>query len=233
MPAHTSHLLQPLDVGCFSPLKAAYGRQVQELARQSVFHINKLDFLQIYPGIREAVFSKQNIQAGFRAAGLVPACPERVLSSLTVVRTPSPPGASADAEGAWTAETPHTIDQLQRQAQHIQDLLRRQSQSPTTQAIRQLVKGCQLAINSATILAVENIKLRQANQRQQRKRRQRRQAIASRGALQAEEGQRLAAEADRVVVESERAAAAPRQRAPPTCSKCHIQGHKMTQCTQR
>jgi hypothetical protein len=26
MPPHSSHLLQPLNVGCFSPLKTAYGR---------------------------------------------------------------------------------------------------------------------------------------------------------------------------------------------------------------
>ena len=32
MPPHMSHLLQPLDVGCFSPLKAAYRQQVQEFA---------------------------------------------------------------------------------------------------------------------------------------------------------------------------------------------------------
>ena len=29
MPAHSSHLLQPLDVGCFSPLKKAYGKLVE------------------------------------------------------------------------------------------------------------------------------------------------------------------------------------------------------------
>lgn len=28
MPVHSSHLLQPLDVSCFSPLKRAYGRLV-------------------------------------------------------------------------------------------------------------------------------------------------------------------------------------------------------------
>ena len=142
MPPHSSHLLQPLDVGCFSPLKVAYGRQVSELARQGVFHIDKLDFLQIYSGIRETVFLEQNIQAGFRATGLVPACPERVLSSLTVARTPSPPGTAANTEVAWTAETPHTIAQLEQQSRLIQGRLSRQSQSPTTLAIRQLVKGC-------------------------------------------------------------------------------------------
>jgi hypothetical protein len=31
MPPHLSHLLQPLDVGCFAPLKKAYGRQAENL----------------------------------------------------------------------------------------------------------------------------------------------------------------------------------------------------------
>jgi hypothetical protein len=33
MPPHSSHLLQPLDVGCFSPLKTSYGRQVDNHMR--------------------------------------------------------------------------------------------------------------------------------------------------------------------------------------------------------
>jgi hypothetical protein len=233
MPPHTSHLLQPLDVGCFSPLKVAYGHQVSELARQGVFHVDKLDFLQIYQGIRGTVLSEQNIQAGFRATGLVPACQERVLSSLTVVRTPSPPRTAADAEVAWTAETPHTVAQLEQQARLIQGRLGRQSQSPTSQAIYQLVKGCQFAMNSVAILAEENKKLRQASQRRQRKGQQRRQYIACGGALRVEEGQLLAAEAERVLQQVEQAGQPSRPRAPPTCSNCHEKGHKRTQCTTR
>jgi hypothetical protein len=233
MPPHTSHLLQPLDVGCFSPLKVAYGHQVSELARQRVFHIDKQDFLQIYLSIRRTVLSEQNIQASFRATGLVPACAERVLSSLTVVRTPSPLGTAADAEVTWTAETPHTVAQLEQQARLIHSRLDRLSQSPTSQAIRQLVKGCQLAMNSATILVEENKKLRQATQRRQRKEQQRRQYIARGGVLQVEEGQLLAAEAERVLQQVEQAGQPSRPRAPPTCSKCHEQGHKRTQCTTR
>ncbi|KAH8625386.1 hypothetical protein IG631_19265 [Alternaria alternata] len=96
MPAHTSHLLQPLDVGCFSPLKRAYGHEIQELARQGVYYIDKIDFLTAYTRIRPTVLTQQNFQAGFQATGLIPPCPERVLSSLTVVRTPSPPETTAD-----------------------------------------------------------------------------------------------------------------------------------------
>jgi hypothetical protein len=35
MPPHSSHLLQPLDVGCFAPLKKAYGRQAKNTEHQS------------------------------------------------------------------------------------------------------------------------------------------------------------------------------------------------------
>jgi hypothetical protein len=231
MPPYTSHLLQPLDVGCFSPLNRAYGCEVAELARQGVFHIDKLDFLWIYQRIRESVLSDQNIKAGFLATGLIPYSPERVLSSLTVVRTPSPPGTTVDGSASWTAETPRTTDQLQQQARLVRDLLRRQSQSPTSLAISQLVKGCQLAMQSATILAEENMKLRVSSQRQRQKRQQRRQYIAQGGVLQAQEGQALVREAERGVEQGDQTEPTPaRRRAPPTCSKCHVQGHTRTQC---
>ncbi|KAF1929830.1 transposase, partial [Didymella exigua CBS 183.55] len=231
MPPHTSHLLQPLDVGCYSPLKVLYGHEVSELARQSIFDVDKLDFLWMYLRIRPTALSESNIKAGFQATGLIPFNPERVLTCLTVVRTPSPPGTTAADRAPWTAETPRTVDQLQQQARLVQDLLKRQSQSPTSQAISQLVKGCQLAMQSATILAQENTKLRASNQRQQRKRQRRRQYIARGGALQVEQAQLLVLQADNVVEEEVQADAAPRrQRAPPTCSKCHVQGHNRTQC---
>jgi hypothetical protein len=105
---------------------------VSELARQRVFHIDKQDFLQIYLSIRRTVLLEQNIQASFWATGLVLACAERVLSSLTVVRTPSPLGTAADAEATWTAETPHTVAQLEQQARLIHSRLDRLSQSPTS-----------------------------------------------------------------------------------------------------
>ena len=36
MPAHSSHILQPLDVGYFSPLKIAYGMQIEGLMQAHV-----------------------------------------------------------------------------------------------------------------------------------------------------------------------------------------------------
>ena len=91
MPAHSSHILQPLDVGCFGPLKTVYGSQVEGLIRLGVNHISKEEFLPAYLKAHYSSFSTKSIQAGFAATGLVPDDPDRVLSNLDlVVRTPSP-----------------------------------------------------------------------------------------------------------------------------------------------
>jgi hypothetical protein len=48
MPPHSSHILQPLDVGCFGPLKKSYGRQIEHLMRQQCTHITKEDFIPAF-----------------------------------------------------------------------------------------------------------------------------------------------------------------------------------------
>jgi hypothetical protein len=50
---HSSHLLQPLDVGCFSPLKTAYGRQIEKLIRLRINHITTVT---LCPGAFASVF---------------------------------------------------------------------------------------------------------------------------------------------------------------------------------
>ena len=65
MPPHSSHLLQPLDVGCFAPLKKAYGRQAENLMRNRISHITKLEFLPCFKAAYNAVFTSSNIQGEF------------------------------------------------------------------------------------------------------------------------------------------------------------------------
>lgn len=109
---------------------------------------------------------------GFRAAGLVPYDPERVLSMLnTQLRTPTPSPPPATEQVRWVPEAPHNIRELELQAKVIGDFIQRRtagSSSPTGRTIQQLVKGRQKAMNSAVLLADENKKLRAANKRQRR-----------------------------------------------------------------
>ena len=84
MPPHSSHLLQPLDVGCFSPLKKAYRRQAKNLIRNRITHITKTKFLPCFIAAFKALFTLSNIQGGFRGAGLVPFDPQQVIIGLDV-----------------------------------------------------------------------------------------------------------------------------------------------------
>jgi len=94
MPSHSSHILQPLDAACFSALKSTYSKLVQHQIRNGIFHLDKADFLRTYAQARSTIQSKKTILSGFRATGLIPFNPERVISSLILTKTPSPPSSS-------------------------------------------------------------------------------------------------------------------------------------------
>lgn len=72
MPPYISHLLQPLDIGVFRPLKRSYGKLIEGIIAAGNNYINKEDFLYIYPSARVIVFIKKNMCNGFTAAGLKP-----------------------------------------------------------------------------------------------------------------------------------------------------------------
>ena len=91
MPPHLSHLLQPLNVGCFLPLKWAYKCQIESLIHSHINHITKLEFLPAFKAVFNQLITKQNICASFKGAGLVPFNPDTMLFKFNVVlHTPSP-----------------------------------------------------------------------------------------------------------------------------------------------
>jgi hypothetical protein len=51
MPTHALHILQPLDVRCFSPLKRAYKNKVGALANSNINYIDKLAFLAAFKAV--------------------------------------------------------------------------------------------------------------------------------------------------------------------------------------
>lgn len=111
MPAHSSHLLQPLDIGCFSPLKRAYSKLIKQKGCLGYNYINKLDFLKAYPTAYKEVFTIENTKSGFRATGIVPFNPYAVLDKLSlsiVVETPPPSRGSASIPSSQLC-TPYTV----------------------------------------------------------------------------------------------------------------------------
>jgi hypothetical protein len=97
MPSHTSYILQPLDVGCFGALKTAYGCLVTDMARRSIFHIDKADFLTMYTQARNTIFLESTIRNSFKATGIILYNPEYVLSQL--ISRPTLPSTSHSQDG--------------------------------------------------------------------------------------------------------------------------------------
>lgn len=238
MPPHSSHLLQPLDVGCFSSLKRAYGHQVEICMQLGRNHIDKLDFLEAFKPARAVAPSSSNIRNGFAAAGLVPYDLERVLSRLQLrLRTPTPPALETAIVARQTPKTSYNVTQLAQEYTTIKRLLKRRSKSPpspTEQALKRVVKGCQMAMHNAAFLASEIKDLRAMSGRQKRKRETPRSYIASGRILTAEEGQdrvRRARVTDKAIL-SEVAAQAS-GRAPSRCSMCSSLEHNARICPTR
>ncbi|KAJ0126689.1 Chitin synthase A [Fusarium oxysporum f. sp. albedinis] len=120
MRAHAPHLLQPLDVGCFGPLKQAYGREIEHLIRCSIIHISKTEFFSAFYTAFKATFTESNIQGGFRGAGLALFNPENVISKLDVqLRTPTPPIEATQPSTPWASKTPKTVLETQSQSKYL------------------------------------------------------------------------------------------------------------------
>lgn len=82
LPSHTTHLLQPLDVGVFSPLAHSYKTHLEAVTRFSTYNIDKVDFLTIVQKARNEGMTDKNIESAWRATGLIPFNPATVYRKL-------------------------------------------------------------------------------------------------------------------------------------------------------
>jgi hypothetical protein len=236
MPPHSSHLLQPLDVGCFSPLKRAYSREVEALIRHHINHITKLEFLPAFKAAYDQSFTSANICSAFRGAGLVPLLPDAVLSKLDVqLRTPTP---DALPEALWEARTPSNVRELEAQSTLIRERVRKhKSSSPASiiEAIDQLKKGAEVMILSAELMRDRIASLEKANEAASARKQRKKKRIQQRGVLIKGAGEDLLAqrEADQQIAREERQGGEQSGRsrqALARCTRCRETGHNSRTC---
>jgi hypothetical protein len=195
MPAHSSHLLQPLDVGCFAPLKLEYGHQVNKLSRNRINHITKTEFLPCFIRAYNAAITASNIQGGFRGAGLVPFDPERVISTLNVkLRTPSPQLPTNNEP--WQSQTPKNLVEFESQSTLIREKFKKyQGSSPTSvySALESYAKGGTQVAYELALLRKERAQLQEALAAATERKSHKRKRIQTEGSVTVEEAQRLTA----------------------------------------
>src|SRR6478736_5708502 len=239
MPAHASHLLQPLDVGCFAVLKKAYGREIEHLIRCSITHISKSEFFPAFYAAFKATFTESNIRGGFRGAGLVPFDPENVISKLDVqLQTPTPPEEAAQPSSPWTSKTPKTATEAQCQSEYLERRIRRhKSSSPESiiEALKSNTKATRAIMHEVVLLRNEVRNLRDANEILSRRRRAKRTRLQKGGAMTVQEASQVIDKMDidaQVVAESSRNGARGRSERPGgrRCGVCGKAGHNARTC---
>ena len=72
LPAHTSHILQPLDVACYGPFQRMYDFQCHRLIRQTSAAITRYNVSEIASKVYSRALSAENLQAGFKKTGIYP-----------------------------------------------------------------------------------------------------------------------------------------------------------------
>ncbi|KAM5515600.1 transposase [Fusarium oxysporum f. sp. phaseoli] len=232
---------QPLDVGCFGPLKKAYGREIERLIRCSITHISKTEFFPAFYAAHLATITESNILGGFRGAGLAPLDPENVISKMDVqLRTPTPPTEVTAPSTPWASRTPKTVLEAQSHSKYLKArIVHHKSSSPESmlEAVGYFEKGCRTFLHEISVLKERVQQLEQANRSVGRRRRGKRNRIQKGGPLIIEDASQAIDQMDvdtQVVAESSRSggqgsSGQPRVR---HCGTCGKTGHNARTCQE-
>jgi DDE superfamily endonuclease len=187
LPPHSTHLLQPLDVGIFQTYKLNLKKSIQNEVFHGLTEMSKTDFFSIFQAFSDRTFAPKRIQSAFHKTGLVPYDPAIVLDKMKeyggiqVEIEEEGSSSSDDLEPAfatlpprpWTEfRTPITNTQRRRGSEYIQSRVR--SGEPLTpiaiRVMEKVEKGTDQLVISGR-LAQELLKANNAyaEQRKQRK----------------------------------------------------------------
>jgi len=162
LPPHSTHRLQPLDVGIFSPLAHAYSQEIDQLIQSSCgfARLTKRSFWRLFSVAWERSVTSSNIKSAFSSPGIFPLEPKKVLKSIKV-KTPSPENSDNDLK----RKTPGSVRGVRRLAKEI-----RKEQAVHTAKLEKIVRACgKLAIQN-DILQHEVTGLRAALVEEKKKR---------------------------------------------------------------
>jgi hypothetical protein len=161
LPPHTSHITQPLDIACFSPLKTAITSEIDAIFRNSVRRLLRVEWTSAYIRARARCFQPSTIESAFRKSGIYPLDPEIILSTLPIPRETMP---LEDENSSLLEEVPRILRERSRDKTPpvlpfedlVEEVISRGVLSPRSKAfIRELLIFAEERNTEATLLRRE------------------------------------------------------------------------------
>jgi hypothetical protein len=129
LPPHTTHLLQPLDVVCFQPLKHYHGEAIDRAVWTGDTEFTKVEFLAAFNKIRHQTFKESTVKSAFRKTGLIPYDPTIVINAMREYEPRVTPLTSPLRTN--NLQTPRTFNEINIMADNINLNLAKPSLSPS------------------------------------------------------------------------------------------------------
>jgi hypothetical protein len=178
-PPNSSHILQPLDVGPFSALARSYSKHLKAHCPAGVSKVSRALFQKVYNLARQEAFKESNIAAGWKRAGLIPWCPDRILELPEIVNYERvTPELQVPTRGVDYLATPKKVYQIHTLSDKIEEC----TTPRTTARVRKLTK--------VAVQEMARAQLLQDDVRMTRKRKLEEEQESKRKRLQVEEGKR-------------------------------------------
>jgi hypothetical protein len=149
LPPHTSHILQPLDVGVLNVYKHYHSEAIEAATATGCMKFSKQDFLAAISEIRKRTFKLHIIRLGFRLSGIWPMNSSIVCDKLVEYQQPTPSlpsSPSSRRSNSTNISTPKTISRFKKLESRLLDL--NQEFSSQSQMIQKLPKGAQSTLLS-------------------------------------------------------------------------------------
>ena len=94
LPSHSTHIMQPLDVGLFVPLQHAYQQELMDWVYEyPTQRLRRAEFWPLLVAARQKVYTRRNICSAWEASGCYPVNPDRIQAStfLQLILVPTVP----------------------------------------------------------------------------------------------------------------------------------------------
>jgi hypothetical protein len=197
---HSTHLLQPLDVGCFQPYKHWHSEAVDAATRSGCTSFNKVEFLAAIDSIRRQTFKRTTIRSGWQKTGLVPYNPDVVLRKLremeinsfqAIPATPPPQSPSQNQNNNDPSRNLSPVKTYRQFCTHLRWLVRVEGEKITSNTHTILRGAYQLALAGENAYIHMRSMTAAAQARQERQKRNRQVLKCQSGVIYADQARTM------------------------------------------